>query len=363
MTIRRQGRGENSRLPPCRLVGFFLLVVAMVFWRLSIQLPTITPSASDSSLKRKHSSSQKTQRSNSPIHFVIFLGLEGVGHHFWQDLILDSPMVSRLQDLGSAFYPKMTTRLMGSLYKHKASIHHKGLWSAPCTFNYTFPAANVTEIETDLVNLLESMKWFVQQKAPPQNTTTNQGSTKHDPVLVPVNLLKNGQVMSYPTFAQPCRPLQYSNIALWYDICNQAEVACDHVYLYRNPWSVLKSTTINRNFNKGNMLGAIHLYTTQLQILHSQLLMHPDRVVGCWDYDSALSPEQWKQEVEPLLHFQTSAAYGAALQKVYRKPNILTDQDRDAIVPPEFQPYMKTMIELHNVVVETCQDLKRQSNL
>lgn len=111
------------------------------------------------------------------------------------------------------------------------------------------------------------------------------------------------------------------------------------------------------------MLGAIHLYTTQLQILHSQLLMHPDRVVGCWDYDSALSPEQWKQEVEPLLHFQTSAAYGAALQKVYRKPNILTDQDRDAIVPPEFQPYMKTMIELHNVVVETCQDLKRQSNL
>jgi hypothetical protein len=337
--------------PANRLVGgsiIGLVLISVIFWRFSYQMKVLfsNQAPQDKEIKQTHSTI------SSPIRFVMFLGLEGTGHHFWQELVKESPVFSRLEELH--LFPEMTRKMVGSLYSHKTK-RHTALWSAPCRWDDTGPVANVTDIEVSLINLLQSMKNRVQDQIK---------KSSDEVVLVPVNLLPGGGdklgMMSYPSFREPCRELQYPNIHVWYGICDKAGVQCDHVYIFRNPWSVIKSTTINRPINK-HVLQAIHLYTTQLQILHSQLLLNPGRVAGCWDYDTALSPTQWKDEVEPLLHFGEQALYGAALKKIYIKPSVpTTKEEREQVVPNEFQPYMTTMVQLHETVVSTCHELKQQ---
>lgn len=283
----------------------------------------------------------------SAVRFVLFLGIEGTGHHFWQDLIKESPMFSHLE--ASGLHPQFTRKITRSLYRHKKS-RWEGLWSSTCKWDTMDPSPNITSIHHDLVTTMQEMKTYAQKQS---------GDFKA-PIMIPVNFLESGDdfgVMSYPSFLKPCRALSYPNLDVWYQACDAAGVLCQHVYIYRDPYSVIKSTTDNRSFNT-EKLEAIHLYTTQLHVLHSQLLSFSDRLVGCWNYNSISSPIHWEQDIEPLLQFKEPKVFAEVLKRVYHHKKPLTEEDQRNIIPVDISHYMKSMVKLHDLVVRTCKTLK-----
>lgn len=287
----------------------------------------------------------------SQIQFILFLGIEGTGHHFWQDLIKESPIYAEIQEYG--LHPEFTKRLTRTLYRHKKA-RWKGLWSSPCKWQDSDPTPNITSIYEELVGTLDAMKARVTSERNARSIADTE------PVSYPVNFLAAGDefgVISYPSFLKPCRALQYPNLDLWYTACDHAGVQCKHVYIYRDPYSVIHSTVDNRNINR-DKLEAIHLYTTQLQILFSQLASFQKRLVACWEYESALTPLQWAQEINPILKFSDSHALGRTIQKVFRPRPMLTDVDRNRIVPAEFSLYMYSFVRMHNATVQFCKSLK-----
>lgn len=313
--------------------------------------------------EREFAITQEPQKSPY-IRFVLFLGMEGTGHHFWQDLIKESRSLEELKEVG--LHPEYTNRLTKSLYRHQKS-RWKGLWSAPCKWDASDPTPNGTSIERDLVETLQEMEehvhqWHQQKQGAPNGSFRDASSQEtRPPILFPVNFLPVGNefgVASYPTFLKPCRALQYPNIDLWYQACQRAGVLCEHVYIFRDPYSVIQSTTDNRSINK-DKLQAIHLYTTQLQILHSQLLMHPDRLIGCWNYDEALSTQHCKEEIEPVMHFGSEQKCGAAIERVYRRRPKLTKEDKEQLIPRDFDLYMQSMVRIHDAVVQACETVKQ----
>lgn len=221
----------------------------------------------------------------------------------------------------------------------------------------TDPKPNITSIYEELVGTLEVIRDRVLSERHDHSIDDKK------PLSFPVNFLAAGDefgVMSYPSFLKPCRALQYPNLDLWYNACDRAGVQCNHVYIYRDPYSVIHSTVDNRNINK-DKLEAIHLYTTQLQILYSQLTFFQRRLAGCWEYESALSPEQWEQEINPILRFSDSRALGQTIAKVFRPRAMLNDGDRNRIVPAEYSLYMDSFTKMHNATVQLCKALKIRS--
>lgn len=88
--------------------------------------------------------------------------------------------------------------------------------------------------------------------------------------------------MSYPNYHGDCRKLNFPNLDLWYETCQKAHVDCHHIYIYRDPYAILKSTTIHRNHNSdGTKLATIHLYTSLQAIILAQLMQYADKTLGC----------------------------------------------------------------------------------
>ena len=341
----RQGTHTSRKR---NLYGGFCCVILYAIFSVSSLQPMVDVTVSQEGYNAKHLARNKL----FPVRFVLFLGLEGTGHHFWQSLIKESPSYENLREL--KVHPQYTKNLTRNLYRHKKK-RWKGIWSATCNWEDTDPAPNVTAIHEELVTTLRAIDTHVETKrVGDKNNRT--------PLLVPVNFLGGGNefgVMSYPSFLLPCRTLSYPNLFVWYQACAAAGVLCQHVYVFRNPHSVIKSTTENRLFNK-NKLEAIHLYTTQLHLLHSQLLAFPDRLVGCWNYDAALSSEHWKEEIDPLLEFNEEKSFGNVLKTVYRPRKPLTESEKKALVPSEINAYMDSMTQLHKILQITCKSLKHK---
>lgn len=296
--------------------------------------------------------------SSSPIRLILFLGIEGTGHHFWQDLIKESPIHDRVIKYG--LHPEFTKRLTSNLYRHKKS-RWKGLWSSPCKWQDSDPTPNVTSIQEEVVATLRAMKdHIVLQRQ--KFSVVDESS----PVVFPVNFLASGDefgVASYPSFLKPCRALQYPNLDIWYTACGLAGVRCEHVYIYRDPYAVVKSTVDNRAINK-EKLEAIHLYTTELQILYAQLSFFRDRLIGCWNYDDALSSNEWAKEINPILQFPNDKALGNIIRKVFHPKPPLTEIGKQKIVPAEFNVYMESFSKVHAAVVhQYCKTSKSHASL
>jgi hypothetical protein len=283
------------------------------------------------------------------LKFVLFLGIEGTGHHFWQDLVKESPIFEGVKAHG--LHPEFTKRLTGNLYSHKKS-RWKGLWSAPCKWADSDPTPNTTAIHVELVATLEAMMDLVETQ------NKKRDSTRKEAITFPVNFLATGDdfgVASYPGFLKPCRPLQYPNLDIWYEACLEAKVLCEHVYIFRDPYAVIRSTTENRKINK-DKLEAIHLYTTLLHILYSQLSMFPDRLAGCWNFDEAMSPLLQYEEINDILGFPDGTVLRQAIQKIYRPRPSLTESDHRNIAPVETAVHMNSFIRMHQRVVNLCRE-------
>lgn len=148
--------------------------------------------------------------------------------------------------------------------------------------------------------------------------------------------------------------LKYPNIDLLYGACEEAGVECAHVYLYRDPHAIVKSTTVNRHFNK-HVLGAMHLYISMLQIVYGQLSRHADKTLGCFGF---LEPNVTKAEVwhpiRDIFGWTNPVKYDKWINYVYKSPHAMTDEGRLKIIPENYRPYTESLVKSHNDVVDLC---------
>jgi len=171
-------------------------------------------------------------------------------------------------------------------------------------------------------------------------------------------------MMSYPNSLGRNRIYQYPQVDLLYKACAIANVTCDLVYLYRNPYSVVASTTKNRDFND-NIVSAIQLYTVVLSVLHYQLESNPHAVAGCWDYDSVLPTHEddirqsrQHESVRDILGWKHNvSSYNESLLSIYSATEPMNETEKVDIVPLQHRPLMDSLTEIHDNVVRLCEQL------
>ena len=301
-----------------------------------------------------YSRSHRHRRAAVPdgLSFVLVLGLEATGHHLVWKIVDGSPTFAKLVKLG--IHPNKTEQLLRALWRGYTAPT-EALWSATCQRNkrgQRFPSPNVTQLQTTVVEILQSIQQTYDRQQQVQNLRG---------LVVPINVLEidgdAGQI-SYPNFAGPCRPLSYPNLHVWLEACTLAKVECQMVYLYRHPYSVLAST-MKRHFH-ADWMQAIHLHTTQLQILHSQLTaLPPQSILDCWgmyyeEQDGSTSPFSWRNSnMGQLLGWTNRTAFEGFVETVYHPPKSLNVPKLLKELQP-YQPYLETLLHVHERVVQLC---------
>jgi hypothetical protein len=294
---------------------------------------------------------------NSTLKFVFVVGLEGTGHHLMGKILVNSPVRRNLERLGIGKNSDFLKRLHKSLYDSKSGL---GLWDAHCYEKNVTTMSLKRKLTQQLVSL--NTKLTQQLSSSFRNDSDDKSSSI---VTFPVNTLgeinQYGEV-SYPNFMKPCRFLSYPNLDLWYEICDNARVDCEHVYLYRDPAAILQSTSINRDFNPSVFAG-FHLYVTMLHIVASQLETYADRTIGCYGfYEADGDTSSWWDDVRFLGGWGTTdkTRYKAYIKKLYKAPSpvevsLLSDDYYDI--------YMKPLQMLHERVIRICQDGRSRRNI
>jgi hypothetical protein len=301
----------------------------------------------------------------SHVQLVLYVGLEGTGHHLLGQIAKGSPMFQQLKD--SRIFPVSVQDLHYVLFNDQ---NKKGLWNAHCyddvEKNSNF---NSTDVQSNVVRILKKMERKASEALFVTTTNNNyhQESSKKKKITVPVNTM-NGRFgvafgeVSYPNFLGPCRSLNYPSLGIWYDACDKAKVDCRHVYLHRDPYQVIESTTRKRLFNT-DVLKAIHMYTSLLKIIASELTTFASRTIGCFGFFENDS-SHWMEPVRKMYGWgdDNKTVFEEFMKQTYRKPQqtIMTEEERNEIVSPTLDVYMKAFLEAHDRVIEICRENLRQ---
>ena len=311
---------------------------------------------------------------HSAIRFVFVMGLEGTGHHTVGALIHDSPATQRLQQLG--IHPNKTLDLALSLYSHRDS---SGLWNAHCkgttatgAFSYADKDGgegndNKKSPNKQAIKEPDTSKYIdkVVETLRTINDIAKDSNTK-DPIALPINtwtpkdakLFRRVGQISYPNFGSYCRKLNYPNLDLLYQACNRAHVDCAHVYIYRDPMAIIRST--DRRFGHATILGAIHLYTSLLAIMHMQLYQHGPQTAGCWGLLDASQDSNWKLELSQMFGWKSQLEFQSMLDKNFKQPKPMSDESKNQLFATNtsnpFGPYLESFYHIHNDVIAMCQE-------
>jgi hypothetical protein len=162
---------------------------------------------------------------------------------------------------------------------------------------------------------------------------------------------------SYPNFGGKCRKLAYPDIDLFYHACDVANVECVHVYLYRDPYSVVSSTTIKRHINVKGIPQATRLYTSMLNIIYAQLSLHSSRTAGCFGFfdGNSTSTELW-DPLQDMFGEEDPAGFNNRIKEVYMPPSLMTDKEKRAMFPKQYDLPMESMIRAHENVLKLCRE-------
>lgn len=265
-------------------------------------------------------------RTTKRTRFLFLIGLEGTGHHLYSELIQHSPSFEKLP-------AQHMIQLQQSLYHHQNK--EQSLWGAHCGKEQT------TNATIDILNRVVTNLQTLDQAVDPT-------------VTIPINGPKYPNtgfgMMSYPTYSSLDRQdnqrfalTKYPSMDLLYHACHVAKVTCGHVYLHRDPIQVLTSTTVKRHFH--TTPEALHIYTTMLQVIHSQLVTFPNHFVTCWDY--SLVPPQVLGE---LLGWQTTKDFRRIIKTLYR-PSVMNQPPLHVNMS---DPYLQSMFRAHEQVKKLC---------
>lgn len=266
----------------------------------------------------------------------MILGIEGAGHHFFDGMFQQSPSKQKLQ---RNQLEDFHVALMSKLYNYK--IPHESLFSKPCS--------------KTVEQILNSNNTFDQVVDALKDFDFRWKAKSNDTITLPLMSIKSGGsgagMMSYPNFGGKCKPLQYPDVDLMHMACEAAEVTCKHFVLIRDAYQVIKSVAINRNFANGNILQSIKLHTTMLDVMNTQVLSHPNELVGYFDY-GATEPNA---DLGYVLGYADVEKFSKEFLKEFKSPAVLSDEEKKEIIPGNMQAYMDVFIRSNNRLKKNCE--------
>lgn len=269
--------------------------------------------------------------------FIFLVAIEGSGHHMNMALFAKSPAMKRFLKL--KIRPQVRELLL-SLYDNQDKSH--GLWSAP-TAKDDPNGADVVETLAEKLRVVDA---------------AIRSASFPTPTMIPLNAggiaYGNTGMMSYPNFHGRDRLLQYPDLRALYHACDLAEVSCRHVVLTRDPYAVIRSTTVNREFSTTRV--AIQTYTTMLDVILAQMMMNQNRLAACWDFGA--TPEE---ELGALMGWRGDkemAKFRKIYSSVFRGDGESMDEaERLEIVPQELKVYMTSMEMATERIQATCREI------
>ena len=298
-------------------------------------------------------SDSTNNNSNHGPTFVFIIGIEGTGHHFIYELLSKSPNKKYLTELGIC--GQKGDRQKGKtsdLYKLSALLsnaHHTGVFDMPSTAKKGIDAAGHY---IKIIELLKTMHQKFNDKRPQKNDTFY--------IPINANACASASMISYPNFTGKDRPLQNFNLDMFYNACTDANVDCKHIYIYRDPYDVLKSTTTKRHFNEDTFHG-IKLYTSELQQIHSQMISYPDHNLGCFgflDVNGHTSNVDWTRfgNLFGWKDRRRAKNYRRHTEEMKHthKPVAMSDAKKLQLVPQHLKPLMQSFEAIHNRVKDLC---------
>jgi hypothetical protein len=353
--------------------------------------PIVQTKTKNVSTTTSTTSTTATHPTTTIIKLVFFIGLEGTGHHLMGSILNGSPLRRRFRALGSdvhrgeiqkylyvsKFKKNQNKTRVGSAAK-QPKTNGQGLWNAHCNIE----GDDAVDTRNLQILLIQELKDMVDELQTRSNTTAAAHNNRNATTTIyfPINTINTNRgfgMISYPNYDYECRFLAYPNLDIWYDdICDDmavmaetgmVRVDCQHVYLYRDPTAILRSTTFHRDFNP-TVLTAIHLYTTMLHIIAGQLDAHADRTMGCFGfYEPNGDTSSWWDDVRVLGGWKNSDNdndndddYERFMTDLYKAPApvngslIGTSDDH-------YRAYMKPLQKLHDRVVRLCRESRRRN--
>lgn len=283
-----------------------------------------------------------TSQGSSKFDFIFVVGIEGAGHHLFREMFEKSPMKDYLEQFKIVKHLNAATL---NLYGHRDSPE-RGLLSRHCDLE-----GREKESTSQVVKMTASL--FQKIALEVHNET----------FTIPMNangIL--GSMISYPNLGGKCRSLNYPNLDIFYDICNQAGVKCGMVYIYRDPYDVIRSTVVKRKFNK-SVLQAIHLYTSMLSIIHTQMTTNPNKTLGCFPL-MEMDPKNYGwNHLAKIFGWKDPSLFHEMVEKYYDPPMRMTKEEKESLVPDsEYGVHMKAMIAMHDEVKKLCIGISKTTN-
>jgi len=308
----------------------------------------------------------KDRRHSSPVRFVFAVGLEGTAHHLLRKILKRSPAMEAVNQLDLR---KTLRELQDALYTGR------GLFNLHCGIKVGKKGPDVEKTHQYVVGKLREIS----------DAVGNSTSAIDKPLSIALNAFGGHfQMASYPQvdnlskivmiifhvrrhslFAlslsnaqdnDACRMLKYPSLDLLYSACEDAGVDCAHVYLFRDPYAIIKSTTTNRHFNE-NVLQGIHLYISMLHIVYGQLSRHASRTIGCFGFlePSVTNEEVW-DPIKGIFGWKDHEKYTKYIGQVYKPPpHVLSNGEQAAIIPENYRVYTNSLVSAHKDVIELCQ--------
>lgn len=291
-----------------------------------------------------------TQQQGEEPTFVIFLGLEGVGHHLVRDLLVRSPAMETIGRLGLCTGDEQTLDLKKLQYSMLSGGRETktkgGLFNPHLQYGGGFDSRSLF---ATIVNALRTISAAVA-------SSTSPGA---EMMHIPINLNGCGNedtlpMMSYPTYKGDHRALNTVNLDIYYSACREAGVRCSHAYLYRDAYDVLLSAQ-KRGFNE-DAVTAMRLYTLELQLLYAQMTQYPSGNAGCFGFlDSRVSlffdEYSWFAR---MFGWTTTEAFMEVHGMVYSKANTAMRRRDPKIVKDEWSIIMDAFKLSHERVIDLC---------
>jgi hypothetical protein len=331
------------------------------------------------------------RRTNKPQHkadaavrFVFTIGIEGTGYHLVQSMVMakQSPLLKRLKQV--KIYPELTRRMSHLLYTQR-----RGNTTRPTTLWGSMTACGnqrgIGLVEDQLVDVLQTIECMAKNATMNTMGTSSGGASQlkqrqQPPIIsIPFNTMTTfPSMVSYPHMMNSCRQLEYPDLDIFYQVCDRANVQCEHMYIYRDPYEVLYSTTIKRNFNRNvQLLPIIHLYKSMLKIIYTQLVDHASRTIGCFGMFERGQESQWKYQLGEILGWTNQTKYDQFFDTVYSPPsasssgsgsnttttttNNSSNNHRKPFEKADLASAMKSFIESHERVRELCETTVRRT--
>jgi len=314
----------------------------------------------------------KLSSNSERIAFQFVIGVEGTGHQLHRTMYQSSPVGKWLV---SNKVGEDIVNLTLALWDEENKSG--GIWSAPCSnADANEGDGDWWEIEEagpegdSLFDTLVERLQGVEKKI--EEALANDRSSSfpvEQPIVVAINAGVAGRGvaevkrkiaphMSYPMFRGPCRAFQYPNIDILYRACDVAGVRCQHSVAFRDPYRVLKSTSMNRHF------ASRHVQLTTLasmqHIILSQMMAHPDRLVACWESDA---DTETPKELGQLFGWTDPADFEDAYNNLFIAPPLITATERkDIIKDDNLKVYMDGMVASNNRIKELCFQQLESSN-